>query len=185
MKLGWPLNARLTLAMGMVALLGIGIAAQLPEGIGLGWQGEFGHSSKQLLQLAEATPADKFSWRPAPGVRSVSEVYMHIALANYELLGQAGIQHTDFVNLGKDPEKGLTAKADVIKFLKESFAAVDSHYAKADKSAKVKLFGRETTTDGVLLRILVHNHEHMGQSIAYARMIGVVPPWSQPGGGAK
>jgi uncharacterized damage-inducible protein DinB len=46
----------------------------------------------------------------------------------------------------------------------------------------VKFFGTDTTADGILMRILVHNHEHMGQSIAYARMIGVTPPWSQSAG---
>ena len=67
-------------------------AAQAPAGVGEGWLGEFEHAQRQLLQLAEATPADKFSWRPAPGVRSVAEVYMHLGIGNYYLLAQAGIK---------------------------------------------------------------------------------------------
>jgi hypothetical protein len=70
-------------------------AAQVPAGVDEGWLGEFEHAQRQLLQLAEATPRDKFSWRPAPGVRSIAEVYMHIAVANYFLLGQAGIKAID------------------------------------------------------------------------------------------
>ena len=62
-------------------------ARKAPEGIWQGYDGEWLHVSQQLIALAEATPADKFSWRPAPGVRSTSEVYMHIAIANFYLLG--------------------------------------------------------------------------------------------------
>jgi uncharacterized damage-inducible protein DinB len=184
MTFRWLGGARLATLMLMVLVLALAAAAQqVPEGIGQGWQGEFDHSSKQLLQLAEATPADKFTWRPAPGVRSVSEVYMHIALGNHFLLGQAGIKPAvDLTKLGKDPEKSKTQKADVIAFLKDSFDAVRTNYKAADKSKAVKFFGRDATVEGVYLRILVHNHEHMGQSIAYARMMGVVPPWSAAGG---
>lgn len=49
------------------------------EGLWEGYDGEWAHVSSQLIALAEAIPADKYSWRPAPGVRSVSEVYMHCA----------------------------------------------------------------------------------------------------------
>src|SRR5258705_6344802 len=65
-------------------------AQTAPEGIWQGYDGEWKHVSKQLIDLAEATPEEKFSWRPAPGVRSTSEVYMHIALANFYLLSVTG-----------------------------------------------------------------------------------------------
>ena len=66
------------------------LCAQAPEGLWQGYDGEWKHVSQQLVALAEATPADKFSWRPAAGVRSTSEVYMHIALANFYLLSVTG-----------------------------------------------------------------------------------------------
>jgi hypothetical protein len=66
-----------------------GLQAQT-EGLWQGYDGEWGHVSRQLIALAEATPPEKFAWRPAPGVRSTSEVYMHIALANFELLSVTG-----------------------------------------------------------------------------------------------
>jgi hypothetical protein len=44
---------------------------------------------------------------------------------------------------------------------------------------KLKFLGQDATSDGVLLRLLVHIHEHYGQSIAYARMSGVKPPWAE------
>lgn len=56
-------------------------AQALPEGIWEGYDGEWKHVSQQLNTLAEATPPEKFAWRPAPGVRSTSEVHMHIAIA--------------------------------------------------------------------------------------------------------
>jgi uncharacterized damage-inducible protein DinB len=180
MRVRFPVNV----GLGMVAALAIAAAAEAQTaGAGQGWVGEFNHASQQLLQLAEATPAEKFAWRPAPGVRSISEVYMHAAIGNYFLLGQAGLKSpVDLATLGKDPEKSLTTKADVTKFLKDSLDAVRAAYATADKQKAVTFFGKDTTVDGILLRLLVHNHEHMGQAIAYARMNGIVPPWSKTSG---
>jgi hypothetical protein len=66
------------------------LSQKLPEGIWQGYDGEWRHVSSQLIALAEATPEEKFSWRPAPGVRSTSEVYMHIAIANFGLLAFTG-----------------------------------------------------------------------------------------------
>ena len=159
--------------------LGSPAAAQLPPGVGEGWVGEFDHAARQMLQLAEATPADKFAWRPAPGVRSIAEVYMHLAIANQFLLSQAGATPSvDLTTLGKEPEKSISDKAAVIKFLKESFDAVRSGYQTADRQKKAQLFKKDVTAGDIFLRILVHNHEHMGQAIGYARMNGIAPPWS-------
>ena len=161
-----------------VLLLSNAALAQVPAGVGEGWKGEFDLAADQLTRLAEATPADKFAWRPAPGVRSIAEVYMHIAITNHYLLTQATDYTFDFAKLGKDPEKSVTDKPNVIRLLKESFEAVRIAYAKADRQKKVQLFKKATTSDAVFLRLLIHNHEHMGQAVAYARMNGIVPPWS-------
>src|SRR5215467_13850145 len=80
------------LAAGLSACLLLALSQTIPPGIGQGWLPEFNHAARQNLALAEAIPAEKFAWRPVPGVRSVSEVYMHIAIGNYFLLGQAGIK---------------------------------------------------------------------------------------------
>lgn len=151
-----------------------------PEGIWQGYDGEWGHVSRQLIALAEATPAEKFAWRPAPGVRSVSEVYMHIAMANFYLLSITGPKMP--ADMKEGMEKSVTAKAEVIDWLKRSLEAVKTAHAAAkpkDLERKVKIFGRDATVDGMYLRIIVHANEHMGQLIAYARMNGVVPPWSK------
>ena len=150
-----------------------------PEGIWQGYDGEWRHVSRQLIALAEATPPDKFAWRPAPGVRSTSEVYMHIAIANFYLLSVTGPKRP--ADLKEGMEKTVTSKADVISWLKRSLDAVkEAHLAEnpKDLQRKVRIADRDATVDGMYLRIIVHANEHMGQLIAYARMTGVAPPWS-------
>lgn len=152
------------------------------EGLWQGYDGEWGHASRQLVALAEAIPAEKFAWRPAPGVRSVSEVYMHIAIANFSLLSFTGPKMPDDLKAA-DMETKVMAKADVIAILKRSLEAVRSAHAAvkpADLTRKVRINGVDANVDGMYLRIIVHDNEHMGQLIAYARTMGVVPPWSQP-----
>ena len=157
------------------------IAQEAPRGIWQGYEGEWGHVSQQLVALAEATPEEKFGWRPAPGVRSASEVYMHIAIANFYLLSVTGPAMP--AELKQEMEKSVTSKAEVISWLKRSLDAVkQAHLAvkPADLSRKVHIADRDATVDGMYLRIIVHANEHMGQLIAYARMTGVTPPWSEP-----
>ena len=151
------------------------------EGLWQGYDGEWGHVSRQLVALAEAMPAEKFVWRPAEGVRSVSEVYMHIALANFYLLSATGPKLPADIK-GEDMDKAVTAKADVIDWLKRSLDAVKTAHATVkpdDLRRKVKVNGIDATVDGMYLRIIVHANEHMGQLVAYARMNGIVPPWSK------
>jgi len=154
-------------------------AQTAPEGIWQGYDGEWKHVSKQLNDLAEATPEDKFSWRPAPGVRSTGEVYMHIAIANFYLLSVTGPKMPD---LKLEMENSVTSKAEVINWLKRSLDAVKEAHASVtpkDLARKVHIADRDATVDGMYLRIIVHANEHMGQLVAYARMTGVVPPWSK------
>ncbi|HLK20408.1 MAG TPA: DinB family protein [Bryobacteraceae bacterium] len=166
----------------LAALLAATLHAADYEGLWQGYDGEWGHVSRQLIALAEATPAEKFTWRPAPGVRSVSEVYMHIALANYFLLSATGPKVPQELKSETDLEKKVTAKAEVIDWLKRSLDAVKTAHARVtpnDLQRKVKVNNVNATVDGMYLRIIVHANEHMGQLVAYARMTGVVPPWSK------
>jgi uncharacterized damage-inducible protein DinB len=156
------------------------LAQNLPEGIWQGYDGEWRHVSSQLLALAETTPEEKFSWRPAPGVRSTSEVYMHIAIANFGLLAFTGPKVP--ADLKEGLEKSVTTKAEVINWLKRSLDTVKQAHLAAtpkDLQRKVHIYDRDTNADGMYLRIIVHANEHMGQLVAYARMSGVTPPWSK------
>src|SRR6516225_586056 len=99
------------------------LLAQDPyEGLWQGYDGEWRHVSAQLIALAEATPEEKFSWRPAPGVRSTSEVYMHVAVANFGLLAFTGPKVP--ADLKESLETSVTSKAEVISWLKRSLDAV-------------------------------------------------------------
>jgi uncharacterized damage-inducible protein DinB len=154
------------------------------EGLWQGYDGEWVHVSRQLVALAEAIPAEKFAWRPAPGVRSTSEVLMHIALANFHLLSITGPKMPADLT-SADMEKTVTAKPEVINWLKRSLDAVKAARAGLKAAALrriVKVDNRDATVDGMYLRIIVHANEHMGQLVAYARVNGIVPPWSEGGG---
>ncbi len=169
------------LAIAFCALLGgAAFGQKMPEGIWEGYDGEWTHVSQQLIALAEATPPEKFAWRPAPGVRSTSEVYMHIVDANFYLLSVTGPPMP--ADLKEDSDKTVTSKAEVIAWLKRSLQAVKvAHLAETpeDLKRKVHIADRDATVDGMYLRIIVHANEHMGQLVAYARMTGVTPPWSK------
>jgi uncharacterized damage-inducible protein DinB len=149
------------------------------DGLWQGYDGEWRHVSQQLIALAEATPAEKFAWRPAPGVRSTSEVYMHIVMANFWLLSVTGPKMPP--DLKEGMEKSVTSKGEVIGWLKRSLEAVkQAHMAETPQhlALRVDVESHHATVEGMYLRIIVHANEHMGQLIAYARMTGVVPPWS-------
>ena len=108
------------------------------EGLWEGYNGEWSHTSRQLLALAEATPPEKFSWRPAPGVRSIGEVYMHIAITNFYLLSVTGPKEPA---VEVSMEKTVTQKSDVIDWLKRSLDAVATARAQlkpADYQRKVR-----------------------------------------------
>ena len=174
------MKLRLALALFLILVVPKIFAQDPLDGVWQGYDGEWRHVSQQLIALAEATPAEKFAWRPAPGVRSTSEVYMHIVDANFYLLSVTGPKMP--ADLKEDAEKTVTSKAEVISWLKRSLEAVkQAHLAETPQhlALKVKIEDRNSTVDAMYLRIIVHANEHMGQLVAYARMTGVVPPWSK------
>jgi uncharacterized damage-inducible protein DinB len=134
----------------------------------------------KLGQLAEATPEAKYAWRPGKGVRSTGEVFMHVAAANYGIPSMVGVTAPagfDFATY----EKSLTKKADIQKALKDSFTHMETaftNFSDADLDKPAEVFGMKTTVRGAYMLILSHVHEHLGQSIAYARSNGIVPPWT-------
>jgi uncharacterized damage-inducible protein DinB len=135
----------------------------------------------KIMKLAEAVPADKYTWRPAEGVRSISEAYMHLAAGNFFILRFLGITPPEGTMPGREMEK-VTDKGKIMDTLKASFNHVRQAVTKmsdADMDKAIKLFGRDSTNREALILVLNHMHEHLGQSIAYARMNKVVPPWSE------
>jgi len=137
-------------------------------------------AESELLQLADAVPDKKYAWRPGKGVRSVGEVYMHVAGANYFLPTLYGVAPPAGIDL-KTYEASVTEKAKIIDALKTSFAHAKKSIADTpdgDLTKTVKIFGKDGTERDAMMIVVTHAHEHLGQSIAYARMNGVVPPWT-------
>jgi uncharacterized damage-inducible protein DinB len=135
----------------------------------------------KFLRLAEAIPADKYNWRPAPDARSFAEVFLHVAAANYNLYKLVGTPPPANLDV-KSLEKSTTDKTKIVATLKDSFAharkaITDMPDANLDKS--LDWFGGKNTQRGILLFIVRHAAEHLGQSIAYTRSVGVVPPWTE------
>jgi uncharacterized damage-inducible protein DinB len=135
----------------------------------------------KFTRLAEAIPADKFTWRPAADVRSFAEVFLHVSAANFNLYKLVGTPPPAGFDV-KGFEKSTTDKAKVIATLKDSFAHAKKAITAmpdADLDKSLDWFGGKNTQRGILLFTVRHAAEHLGQSIAYARMIGVVPPWTE------
>ncbi len=141
---------------------------------------DLGAVGDKVISLAEEVPADKYSWRPEEGVRSVSEVFVHIGGANHFILSFLGKDMPE--GFSRDAEKNMTGKEDIVKFLKSSFEAAKKFVLAVDADKldeTVKLPFAEMSQQKVLLLLTTHCHEHLGQSIAYARTNGVTPPWSK------
>jgi uncharacterized damage-inducible protein DinB len=144
---------------------------------------DLGDVHLKILALAAAIPPDKYSWRPGPGVRSVSEVLMHVAGEWYYLIplsvGEkppASVASPDAMNA---MEK-ITAKGEVLEHLNKAWANADSVLRGVDST---KLVGKDgppkMSIARAAIRVTGDQHEHVGQLIAYARSLGVKPPWSK------
>jgi uncharacterized damage-inducible protein DinB len=173
--------AVLTFAAGASAQAPAPPGASTATGFRAEYVAEVDAVGKKLVELAQAMPADKYGWRPAPGVRSVGEIYVHVAVSDSTLPSFLGMKRMEGVS--RESEKAITDKAQIVALLEKSIAnarAAGAAVTDADLDRKVKTYGdQEMTERQVLMRILVHMHEHLGQSIAYARMNGITPPWSK------
>ena len=142
---------------------------------------KFEASTRKLVSLSEAIPADLYSWSPGEGVMTVGHVYAHIAKYNYDYLVN---------NLGVSPPKGvdvenmeeLKEKEAIRQALLASIEFVRENTASMDEGRLLKgtvLYGRDVPGWAVLVQLVAHMNEHVGQSVAYARMNSIVPPWSR------
>ena len=134
----------------------------------------------KLNQLAEAIPENKYSWSPNKGVRTVGQIFMHVSAANYGIPSFIGVPAPKGFDFGTF-EGTLTKKADIMKSLADSFSHMEAALkamSDEDMNKPAEFFGMKTTRRGAFLLLLSHAHEHLGQEIAYARSINVVPPWT-------
>ncbi|HEU4884330.1 MAG TPA: DinB family protein [Longimicrobium sp.] len=176
-------HLRICLAVLLLALAAAPAKAQsAPPGFREEFLGQFNTSMSKFIALAEAMPAERYGWSPGPGVMPVARVYAHVGHYNYYYPATSlSVPAPD----GRDAdaiEQTTTSKADVLALLRSSGEHVNQAVrgmTDEQLAAPTQLYGRDVPQWAVLLQLLAHMNEHLGQSIAYARMNGVVPPWSQ------
>jgi uncharacterized damage-inducible protein DinB len=174
---------RLTLLATLLLLAGLAPSLQAqagPPDFREEFLGQFRASARKLVSLAEAMPATSMDWRPGEGVASVAEAFMHIARYNYYYPDVALGVSTD---VDYEAWQGrVTDKGRVVEILAESMEHVYrvlDDMTDADLDRPTRLYGRDVGQWAVLLQLVTHMNEHLGQEIAYARMNGVTPPWSR------
>jgi DinB superfamily len=142
---------------------------------------------KKFVRLAEATPAEKFSWRPSPDTRSVSEAFLHVCNMNYGMPAAIGADPAPGYD-GKTLEKSTVDKAKVIAQLNQCFDYVHKFVdgmTNGDFAKPEPKLGPEANAGDVVYIIIADDHEHLGQSVAYARINGITPPWTLDAAAAK
>ncbi len=152
---------------------------------------------EKLVGLAEAMNQEQYGWRPMEGVRSTGEMFMHVTADNYFLPALGGVpvpEHTKIAaptdeNVYQtvlDFEASITDRQAIIDEMKASFVHLHEALAAVDPAMaghNVEFFGQTSTVQGLWFLTAVHLHEHLGNSITYARANEVVPPWSRGEGG--
>jgi uncharacterized damage-inducible protein DinB len=152
------------------------VAQAQPAGLQAAFGKDAGTLSDKFTALARVM-SGKYDWKPGPGVRSVSDVFNLIVKENGMLAGVL----SGTANTGAPPAP-ITDPDKLQEALKASYVDLQktiTGLSENDLQAPVKLFGRDMTKQAALMLILFDQHEHLGQSIAYARTNGVVPPWSK------
>lgn len=143
--------------------------------------------SKKLISLAMALPEEKWKWRPAPGVRSIADVLVHLAQGNVllEKIASGALKPEEvgkFFAAQAAEENKPRSRDEVVRLLAESLAAPKKSMETLSAGTlgrNVDLFGSPTTVRGVYVALDTHMSEHLGQLIAYCRMNGITPPWSK------
>lgn len=147
--------------------------------------GQMDYVQGKILQLEDAMPQDKFSWRPEEGVRSVGEVNLHMAFSNYLFIKTPGGTPPPDINMDFNKwDYQTNDKKEIAAIIKRSFDDAKKYASgltENDLNKEVDFFGNKMTVRNFMVTMLNHLHEHLGQSIAYARMNNITPPWSKKG----
>ena len=152
--------------------------------------GDIEQVEQKLIALAEAIPEESWGWRPGEGVRSIGEVFMHVAADNYFIPVLAGAPAPAETGVTREYQTAVAYesrsmnKAQTIAAMRASFAHVRGIVGALDHEdlmASHDFFGNQMSGTQVWVLAATHLHEHLGQLIAYARSNGVTPPWSRGG----
>jgi uncharacterized damage-inducible protein DinB len=135
---------------------------------------------KKFVDLANAIPSDKLTWRPSEDSRSFAEVLLHVAGERYGILGLMGTAPPDGFDR-KTFEKSTTDKARIVEELNKSWEFTQktiNGMSNADFAKLLPKLGPQANAGDVVYILVADAHEHLGQSVAYARENGIVPPWT-------
>jgi uncharacterized damage-inducible protein DinB len=135
---------------------------------------------KKFVDLANALPADKLTWRPSADSRSFAEVFLHVAGERYGILGMMGAEQPVGFN-GKTFEKSTTDRAQIVDELNKSWEfskKAISGMSNAEFAKMLPKLGPQANAGDVVYILVADAHEHLGQAVAYARVNGIVPPWT-------
>ena len=135
---------------------------------------------KKFVDLANALPADKMTWRPSTDSRSFAELFLHVAGERYAILKLMGAAAPEGFD-ARAFEKTTTDKAKIVDELNKSWEfskkTIDG-MTNADFAKLIPKLGPQANAGDVVYILVADAHEHLGQSIAYARVNGIVPPWT-------
>jgi uncharacterized damage-inducible protein DinB len=136
--------------------------------------------NKKCVDLAQALPADKITWRPAPDTRSFAEVFLHVAGERYGFLSMMGATPPAEFKAGQF-DKSTTDRDRIIEALNQSWdftSKTINGMSNADFAKLLPKLGPEANEGDVVYMLVADAHEHLGQLVAYSRQNGIVPPWT-------
>jgi len=135
---------------------------------------------KKFVDLANAIPAAKMTWRPSADSRSFAEVFLHVAGERYGILGLGGATPPAGFDR-KTFEKSTTDRAKIVDELNKSWEFTQktiNDMTNADFAKLLPKLGPQANAGDVIYILVADAHEHLGQLVAYARVNGIVPPWT-------
>ena len=135
---------------------------------------------KKFVDLANALPADKLTWRPSSDSRSFAEVFLHVSGERYQILALGGTEPPAGFD-GKTYEKSTTDRAKIVEELNKSWEFTQktiNGMTNADFAKLLPKLGPQANAGDVIYILVADAHEHLGQVVAYARENGIVPPWT-------
>jgi uncharacterized damage-inducible protein DinB len=178
------MTARILLAAALVALPATTLAQTQAARDAITPRSEimthFDGSMSKVVALAKAMPAEAYRWKPEPAAMEVGQVFAHIANYNFGYLtGNMGV--TAPAGIKRDTVEAMRDKAQIVALLERSMQYVKQNVAAMPAEQldrQTNLYGRTVPQWAVLMQLVAHMNEHLGQSIAYARANKIVPPWS-------
>jgi uncharacterized damage-inducible protein DinB len=173
----------------LTALAFVALGTTLPAQSFMGeMHRDLNETQRKFIDLAKAIPAEKYDWRPGPGVRSIREVLLHVASENYFLPSMMGTPAPPASGISNDYatvtafEKQALSTDQVVAALEASFRHIHGAIGvntDQNMGEVIKFFGQDWSRSRAMVLTATHIHEHLGQMIAYARQNNVKPPWSQ------